>query len=163
MPFTKDGRRPDIIMNPCAVPSRMTIAQLWECLLGKVGAIRGMNVDGTAFEDHDLESIKDDLEKLGYHREGVEYLYNGMTGKKMKVMIFIGPTYYQRLKHMTIDKIHSRGRGPTTNLTHQAPEGRSRDGGLRMGKPFCPCTAKRLCKSAYSGQHLQIAGTSRFC
>jgi DNA-directed RNA polymerase II subunit RPB2 len=134
MPFTKHGIRPDIIMSPNAIPSRMTIAQLLECLLGKVGALNGMNMDGTAFEDYDVESVKDDLEKLGYHREGTEYLYNGMTGAKMKHMIFIGPTYYQRLKHMVVDKLHSRARGPNTSLTRQPPEGRARDGGGRFGE-----------------------------
>jgi hypothetical protein len=74
--------------------------------MGKVGALNGMNMDGTSFEDYDIDSIKDMLEKLGYNREGEEYLYNGMTGKKIKHMIFIGPTYYQRLKHMVEDKIH---------------------------------------------------------
>jgi hypothetical protein len=106
MPFTKRGIRPDIIMNPNAVPSRMTIGQLWECLVGKIGAISGMNMDGTSFEDYDLTALKNMLEKLGYSRECDEYLYNGMTGKKMKHMIFIGPTYYQRLKHLVQDKIH---------------------------------------------------------
>ena len=106
MPFTKYGIRPDIIMNPNAVPSRMTIGQLWECLLGKIGAISGMNMDGTAFEDYDLSQLKDMLEKLGYQRECEEMLYNGMTGKMMKHAIFIGPTYYQRLKHMVQDKMH---------------------------------------------------------
>ncbi len=106
MPFTKHGIRPDIIMNPNAVPSRMTIGQLWECLLGKIGAISGMNMDGTAFEDYDLSSLKDMLEKLGYQRECEEMMYNGMTGKMMKHVIFIGPTYYQRLKHMVQDKMH---------------------------------------------------------
>ena len=106
MPFTKHGIRPDIIMNPNAIPSRMTIGQLWECLLGKIGALKGMNMDGTAFEDYDLGVMKTMLEKLGYQRECEEYLYNGMTGKMIKHMIFIGPTYYQRLKHMVQDKIH---------------------------------------------------------
>jgi DNA-directed RNA polymerase II subunit RPB2 len=133
MPHTKSGIRPDIIMNPCAVPSRMTVGQLIECLFGKVGSLKGHNVDGTAFESFDIEVMKNELEKLGYERNGEEYLYNGMTGKKMKTMIFIGPTYYQRLKHMTADKMHARARGPSTTLTRQAPDGRSRDGGLRLG------------------------------
>lgn len=106
MPFTKYGIRPDIIMNPNAIPSRMTIGQLWECLLGKIGALKGMNMDGTAFEDYDLNKMKNILEQLGYQRECEEYLYNGMTGKMIKHMIFIGPTYYQRLKHMVQDKVH---------------------------------------------------------
>jgi DNA-directed RNA polymerase II subunit RPB2 len=134
MPFTKHGMRPDIIINPNAIPSRMTIAQLWECLMGKSGALNSMNMDGTPFEDYDLEEIKKMLLEKGYQYEGLEYLYNGMTGKKMKHMIFIGPTWYQRNKHMTFDKIHSRARGRVTTLTRNAPEGRSRDGGLRLGE-----------------------------
>lgn len=106
MPFTKHGIRPDIIMNANAIPSRMTIGQLWECLLGKIGALKGMNMDGTPFEDYDIEKMKDILESIGYQRDSEEYLYNGMTGKMMKHMIFIGPTYYQRLKHMVQDKMH---------------------------------------------------------
>lgn len=134
MPFTKEGIQPDIILNPNAIPSRMTIGQLIECLLGKVSAIEGHEADGTPFNDIDIDDIKDRLEKLGYHREGVEYLYNGMTGQKLKTMIFIGPTYYHRMKHLVYDKIHSRARGPLTILTRQPPEGRSRDGGLRLGE-----------------------------
>lgn len=126
MPFTKHGIRPDIIMNTHAVPSRMTIGQLWETLLGKIGALQGINMDGTAFEDYDINASKNILEALGYQRECEEYMYNGMTGKMIKRMIFIGPTFYQRLKHMVIDKIHSRSRGPVTILTRQAAEGRSR-------------------------------------
>lgn len=136
MPFTKHGIRPDIIVNPNAIPSRMTIGQLWECIFGKVGALKGMNMDGTAFEDYDIEYVSDMLEKIGYKRNGTEMLYNGMTGLPLKHEIFIGPTYYQRLKHMVQDKAHSRARGPVTILTRQAPEGRSRDGGLRLGKHF---------------------------
>ena len=120
MPFTKEGMRPDIIVNPNAIPSRMTIGQLLECLVGKVSALQGMDADGTTFEEYDLESVKDKLEKLGYNRNGYEYLYNGMTGEKMKVAIYIGPTYYQRLKHLVEDKIHSRSRGPKTSLTRQS-------------------------------------------
>lgn len=134
MPFTKEGMRPDIILNPNAIPSRMTIGQLIECLVGKVGAINGYDADGTQFEKYDLKSIKKELKRLGYTDNGYEYLYNGMTGKKMKHMIFIGPVFYQRLKHLVEDKIHSRAKGATTSLTRQAPEGRSRDGGLRLGE-----------------------------
>lgn len=134
MPFTKNGIRPDIIINPTGLVNRMNIGQLWECLTGKVGALQGENVDGTPFENYDLDNVKDMLEEFGYQRNGEEYLYNGMTGKKMKHMLFIGPTFYQRLKHMVHDKIHSRARGLTLNLTRQAPEGRSRDGGGRLGE-----------------------------
>lgn len=134
MPFTKDGISPDLIISPNAIPSRMTMGQLIECLLGKVSAIRGHESDGSPFQDLDLEKVKDILESHGYNRNGYEYLYNGMTGRKMKSQIFIGPTYYQRLKHMVSDKIHARARGPKTALTKQAPEGRSRDGGHRFGE-----------------------------
>lgn len=134
MPFTKDGITPDIIMNPNALPSRMTVGQFVECLVGKMSALRGHETDGTPFNKLDIEEVKDVLESLGYDRDGNEYLYNGMTGRKMKSMIFMGPTYYQRLKHMVSDKYHSRARGPRTILTRQPPEGRSRDGGLRLGE-----------------------------
>ena len=106
MPFNKWGVRPDIILNPNAIPSRMTIGQLFECLVGKAAVLQGMDADGTAFEEHDIEYAKDVLEKLGYERNGYEYLYNGMTGEKMLHQIFIGPTFYQRLKHLVEDKIH---------------------------------------------------------
>jgi hypothetical protein len=84
----------------------MTLAQLIECLLGKVAAVEGLEADGTPFNGIDIESIKDKLEQIGYKRDGTEYLYNGMTGQKMKTMIFIGPTFYQRLKHLVLDKLH---------------------------------------------------------
>ena len=106
MPFTKDGITPDIIINPNAIPSRMTIGQLIECLIGKLSAIKGQETDGTPFSRFDLDSVKAELKALGYNENGYEYLYNGMTGREMKTMIFIGPTYYQRLKHMVNDKIH---------------------------------------------------------
>lgn len=106
MPFTREGIQPDIILNPNAIPSRMTIAQFIECLVGKVSAIEGHEADATPFNDTDIEEIKNRLEKLGYSRDGTEYLYNGMTGQKLKVALYIGPTYYQRLKHMVEDKIH---------------------------------------------------------
>lgn len=134
MPFTARGVTPDLCLNPHAIPSRMTIAQLIETLLCKKVAIDGTEADGTPFNQVDVEGIKNALEKLGYQRNGYEYMYNGMTGEKLKVMICIGPTYYQRLKHQVEDKIHSRQRGPRTLLTRQPPEGRSRDGGLRLGE-----------------------------
>lgn len=134
MPFTSKGIQPDIIMNPNAIPKRMTVGQLIECVVGKVSAIEGHETDGTPFNNPDIEAVKDILESLGYERNGYEELYNGMTGRKLMAMIFIGPIYYQRLKHMVNDKIHSRATGPRTVLTHQPPEGRSRDGGLRFGE-----------------------------
>lgn len=137
MPFSsKDGIRPDIIINPHAIPSRMTIGQLLECIFGKVASLDGKFRDSTAFE-HDEEEIHDLYESLhrrGFQRHGSDMLINGMTGKQMPHSIFIGPTYYQRLKHMVEDKIHSRGKGPVQLLTRQPVEGRARDGGLRTGE-----------------------------
>ena len=134
MPFTKDGLRPDIIINPHAIPSRMTIAQLKETLLGKVLLELGMFGDGTSFGNLDVATIADSLAKLGYESYGNEVMYNGQTGEQMTTSIFIGPTYYQRLKHMVTDKQHSRANGPVMNLTRQPQEGRSRDGGFRIGE-----------------------------
>lgn len=163
MPFSESGLIPDLIINPNAIPSRMTIGQLVECLLSKTGAMKGVESDGTSMERINLESIEKILRELGlfhltdspvfkakpkqvqkvleeslvnsgFFHHGFEYMYNGMTGKKMEYKIFVGPTYYQRLKHMVSDKIHGRSRGPRTMLTRQPTEGRSRDGGLRTGE-----------------------------
>jgi DNA-directed RNA polymerase beta subunit len=106
MPFTKDGIRPDIIMNPHAVPSRMTIAQLMECIMCKTACNIGACGDSTPFNSCSVKAISDILEKSGYERYGNEILYNGRTGQQIQTEIFIGPTYYQRLKHMVSDKIH---------------------------------------------------------
>ena len=134
MPFTSEGINPDIIVNPHAMPSRMTIAQLIECIMGKVCAMKGTYGDATPFSDMNPEDIASELGALGFQKYGFETMYNGTTGEKMEAKIFIGPTYYQRLKHMVNDKIHSRSRGPIQILTRQPVEGRSRDGGLRFGE-----------------------------
>jgi DNA-directed RNA polymerase II subunit RPB2 len=134
MPFTKDGLRPDIIINPHAIPSRMTIAQLKETLLGKVLLELGMFGDGTSFGNLDIKTIVKELQKLGYEGYGNEVMYNGLTGEQLETSIFIGPVFYQRLKHMVSDKQHSRAIGPMVNLTRQPAEGRSRDGGFRIGE-----------------------------
>jgi DNA-directed RNA polymerase II subunit RPB2 len=134
MPYNKYGIRPDIILNPNAIPSRQTIGQLLESIVGKVAALDGFEGDGTAFEDYDLDTIEKRLSDLGYDPKGYEEFYNGMTGEKLKLKIFFGPTFYQRLKHQVEDKLHGRARGPRTLLTRQPPEGRSRDGGLRLGE-----------------------------
>ena len=134
MPFTKDGLRPDVIINPHAIPSRMTIAQLKETLLGKVLLELGLFGDGTSFGDIDVKTISEELQKIGYESYGNEVMYNGLTGEQLGVNIFIGPVYYQRLKHMVNDKQHSRSIGPMVNLTRQPAEGRSRDGGFRIGE-----------------------------
>ena len=134
MPFTKDGHRPDIIINPHAIPSRMTIGQLKETLLGKVLLELGMFGDGTSFGNLDVKTIATELQNLGYESYGNEVLYNGLTGEQLETSIFIGPVFYQRLKHMVTDKQHSRSIGPMVNLTRQPAEGRSRDGGFRIGE-----------------------------
>jgi DNA-directed RNA polymerase II subunit RPB2 len=134
MPFTKDGLRPDIIINPHAIPSRMTIGQLKETLLGKVLLELGLFGDGTSFGNLDVKTITEELQKLGYESYGNEVMYNGLTGEQLETSIFIGPVFYQRLKHMVNDKVHSRATGPMVNLTHQPAEGRSRAGGLRVGE-----------------------------
>jgi len=134
MPFTREGLRPDIIINPHAIPSRMTIAQLKETLLGKVLLQLGMFGDGTSFGNLDVKTIAEELQRVGYESYGNEIMYNGLTGEQLETSIFIGPVFYQRLKHMVNDKQHSRSIGPMVNLTRQPAEGRSRDGGFRIGE-----------------------------
>jgi intein/homing endonuclease len=134
MPFTKNGLRPDVIINPHAIPSRMTIAQLKETLLGKVLLELGMFGDGTSFGNLDIKTICSELLRLGYESYGNELMYNGLTGEQLETSIYIGPVFYQRLKHMVNDKQHSRSIGPMVNLTRQPAEGRSRDGGFRIGE-----------------------------
>jgi hypothetical protein len=134
MPFTKDGIRPDIIINPHAIPSRMTIGQLKETLLGKVLVELGLFGDGTSFGELTVDEISKKLLELGYEARGNELMYNGLTGEQIECDVFMGPVFYQRLKHMVNDKQHSRSIGPMVNLTRQPAEGRSRDGGLRFGE-----------------------------
>jgi DNA-directed RNA polymerase II subunit RPB2 len=136
MPWTSSGICPDIIMNPHALPSRMTINQLMETVLGKSCVMEGVFGDATPFTSSSVniaEEICNRLEMNKYERTGLEMLYNGMTGEPMG-MVFIGPVYYQRLKHLVSDKIHARAKGPNATLTRQPMEGRSRDGGLRFGE-----------------------------
>ena len=139
MPFTANGLKPDIIINPHAIPSRMTIAQLKETLLGKVLLEMGLFGDGTSFGEFDISNIIDKLNDLGYESKGNELMYNALTGEQLTMNIFIGPAFYQRLKHMVNDKQHSRSIGPMVNLTRQPAEGRSRDGGLRFGEMERDC------------------------
>jgi hypothetical protein len=136
MPFTKDGIRPDIIINPHAIPSRMTIGQLVECITGKACAMYGGFGDCTIFDNKGskIGLFGEHLTKVGFHSSGNELLYNGMTGEQIESNIFIGPTYYMRLKHMVKDKINYRARGPMTALTRQPVSGRANDGGLRIGE-----------------------------
>ena len=139
MPFTANGLKPDIIINPHAIPSRMTIAQLKETLLGKVLLQLGLFGDGTSFGEFEISSIIDKLNDLGYESKGNELMYNALTGEQLTMNIFIGPAFYQRLKHMVNDKQHSRSIGPMVNLTRQPAEGRARDGGLRFGEMERDC------------------------
>jgi DNA-directed RNA polymerase II subunit RPB2 len=139
MPFTANGLKPDIIINPHAIPSRMTIAQLKETLLGKVLLEIGLFGDGTSFGKLGIEEITKELLKIGYESNGNELMYNGLTGEQIETSVFIGPVFYQRLKHMVSDKTHSRSIGPMVNLTRQPAEGRARDGGLRYGEMERDC------------------------
>ncbi|KAL3445968.1 hypothetical protein BJX65DRAFT_280255 [Aspergillus insuetus] len=139
MPFTREGVTPDLIINPHAIPSRMTIAHLIECQLSKVSALRGFEGDATPFTDVTVDSVSRLLREHGYQSRGFEVMYNGHTGRKLVAQVFLGPTYYQRLRHMVDDKIHARARGPTQILTRQPVEGRARDGGLRFGEMERDC------------------------
>ena len=132
MPFTKDGMIPDIVINPHAIPSRMTISQLIDMVLGKEAALSGKEKNGTSFLFP--QQIGKELEKYGFNSMGSEIMFSGKTGRKYKTPIFIGPTYYMRLKHLVNDKIHARDSGCVTALTRSAPEGRRRDGGLKFGE-----------------------------
>ncbi|KAL8665644.1 MAG: hypothetical protein Q9202_002148 [Teloschistes flavicans] len=139
MPFTSEGVVPDLIINPHAIPSRMTIAHLIECQLSKVSSLRGYEGDATPFTEITVDSVSKLLREHGYQSRGFEVMYNGHTGRKLVVQVFLGPTYYQRLRHMVDDKIHARARGPVQILTRQPVEGRARDGGLRFGEMERDC------------------------
>lgn len=140
MPQTASGIIPDIIINPHCIPSRMTIAQLMETLLGKVCAELGCLGDGSPFNEVTLEKLQKILrDDLGMEPSGNEILYNGYTGRQMETSIFVGPCYYQRLRHCSADKMHSRSSGPLVMLTRQPAEGRAREGGLRFGEMERDC------------------------
>jgi DNA-directed RNA polymerase II subunit RPB2 len=136
MPFTKKGIRPDIIINPHALPSRMTIGQLVETIIGKASCMYGGFSDCTAFNNNGskIDVFGKMLNKVGFHSSGNDILYNGMDGSQIESEIFMGPTYYMRLKHMVKDKINFRSLGPRNVMTRQAVSGRANDGGLRIGE-----------------------------
>jgi hypothetical protein len=136
MPFTSDGIRPDLIINPHAIPSRMTIGQLVECLFGKACCMYGGYGDCTAFSTMgaNYNTYGHMLTKMGFHHSGNQLLYNGFTGEQIYSEIFIGPTYYMRLKHMVKDKINYRATGKRNFLTRQTNQGRANDGGLKIGE-----------------------------
>jgi DNA-directed RNA polymerase beta subunit len=135
MPQTASGIVPDIIINPHAIPSRMTVAQLMETLMSKIGCMAGCLGDGSPFGDTQVEDLATIMrDQYGMEPYGNEIMYNGYTGRMMETSIFIGPCYYQRLRHCSADKMHSRASGPLVMLTRQPAEGRAREGGLRFGK-----------------------------
>ncbi len=134
MPFTASGITPDILFSPHGIPSRMTISHLLELVAGKTGALAGKYIDGTTFGEESEESIRKELLSLGFRENGVETMYNGITGRQFQAKIYVGNMHYLKLKHMVSNKLHSRGRGPIQLLTRQPTEGRAKEGGLRLGE-----------------------------
>eukprot|EP00906_Rhabdomonas_costata_P033239 RCo046839 len=139
MPFNDQGMCPDLIMNPHGFPSRMTVGKMIELVAGKAGVLEGCQKYGSAFGGDSVFSCGESLVRHGFNYHGRDILYSGITGEPMQGYVFMGPVYYQKLKHMVLDKMHARSRGPTAALTRQPTEGKARDGGLRLGEMERDC------------------------
>ncbi|MEM4230433.1 MAG: DNA-directed RNA polymerase subunit B, partial [Candidatus Pacearchaeota archaeon] len=134
IPFSARGIKPDLIFNPHSIPSRMSVGYLIELLAGKIGAIKGQIIDGTAFSKRKVTDFEEQLKELGFCFDGKETMYDPVSGKMMEAKIYIGNMYYLKLKHMVSNKIHARGSGKITLLTRQPVEGRAKGGALRLGE-----------------------------